>query len=152
RPSIGAGQTGGTKMSHHLSPEQIDHYLLGEASLEETAHARECATCLGEVARLESSLGLFRNTVRRWSGAVVRMQIAAPHDHLARLLPASLDVPWYRSLAQSIRDAIRPPQLPPLEVTSKAVAVKDIWGLYGRQKKSWAYSMGFQIAVVTLLF
>jgi TonB family protein len=32
------------------------------------------------------------------------------------------------------------------------VAVKDIWGLYGRQKKSFLYSTGFQVVVVTLLF
>jgi len=37
-------------------------------------------------------------------------------------------------------------------VTSKPVAVKDIWGLYGRQKKSFMMSTGFQIAVVALLF
>jgi protein TonB len=37
-------------------------------------------------------------------------------------------------------------------VTSKPVAVKDIWGLYGRQKKSFAMSMSFQLGVVVLLF
>ena len=47
---------------------------------------------------------------------------------------------------------IHPPKLPPLELTSKPVAVRDIWGLYGRQKKSWMMSMGFQTAVVVLLF
>jgi protein TonB len=81
------------------------------------------------------------------------MRIANTDDHLARLLPpASLDMPWYRSLAQNIQESLRPPKLPPLELTSKAVAVKDIWGLYGRQKRSWAYSTGFQVAVVALLF
>src|SRR5205085_12468097 len=45
-----------------------------------------------------------------------------------------------------------PPKLPPLEVTSKPVAVKDIWGLYGRKKESWMMSFGFQMGVVALLF
>ena len=135
-------------MNRHLSTEQIGNYLLGEATLEETVHARECATCQTELARLESSLSLFRGAVRRWSGAVGRMS-AIPDDHLTRLLPpATLETPWYRSLIQSVRESLAPPELPPLEVTSNPVAVKDIWGLYGNQKKSFAMSFGFQIALV----
>src|SRR5271157_1607896 len=73
-------------------------------------------------------------------------------DHLSRLLADSVEEPWYKLLAGTIRDLIHPPKLPPLEVTSKPVAVKDIWGLYGRQKKSFMMSTGFQITVVTILF
>lgn len=73
-------------------------------------------------------------------------------DHLSRLLVDQVEEPFYKSLFQNIKDIINPPKLPPLEVTSKPVAVKDIWGLYGRQKKSFAMSMGFQIGVVVLLF
>jgi TonB family protein len=36
-------------------------------------------------------------------------------------------------------------------ITSKPVAVKDIWGLYGRQKKSFMMSTGGQIALATLV-
>jgi periplasmic protein TonB len=140
-------------MNQHLSSEGISNYLMGEATFEETAHARECAICRAELARLESSLSLFRGAVRRWSGAVVRMKISAPDDHLARLLPPStLEIPWYRSLAGSIREWVNPSDLPPLEVTSRPVAVKDIWGLYGRQKRSWFLSLSFQVVVVVLLF
>jgi len=74
-----------------------------------------------------------------------------PDQHLARLWTPPPE-PWYRSLYQNIKELIDPPKLPPLEVTSKPVAVKDIWGLYGRQKKSWAMSIGFQSFVVLLLF
>jgi TonB family protein len=73
-------------------------------------------------------------------------------DHLSRLLADSVEEPWYKLLAGTIREMIHPPKLPPLEVTSKPVAVKDIWGLYGRQKKSFVMSTGFQAIVVTLLF
>lgn len=61
--------------------------------------------------------------------------VARPETHLARLLPLETQIPWYRSFWTNLRDAIRPPKLPPLEVTSKPVAVKDIWGdyRYGRQ-------------------
>ncbi|MDR3704081.1 MAG: energy transducer TonB [Candidatus Sulfopaludibacter sp.] len=73
-------------------------------------------------------------------------------DHLSRLLVDQVEDPFYKSLFQNIKDLINPPKLPPLELTSKPVAVKDIWGLYGRQKKSFAMSMSFQIGVVVLLF
>src|SRR5690349_24951567 len=75
-----------------------------------------------------------------------------PDDHLARLLVDDVEAPWYKSFIQNIKDLINPPKLPPLEVTSKPVAVKDIWGLYGRKKKSWMMSTGLQIgAVVAVL-
>jgi protein TonB len=73
-------------------------------------------------------------------------------DHLSRLLVDQVEEPFYKSLFQNIKDLVNPPKLPPLELTSKPVAVKDIWGLYGRQKKSFAMSMSFQIGVVVLLF
>ncbi|MGP8246640.1 MAG: energy transducer TonB [Bryobacteraceae bacterium] len=73
-------------------------------------------------------------------------------DHLSRLLPVEVEQPFYKSFISTIRDLIHPPQLPPLEITSKPVAVKDIWGLYGRQKKSFMMSTGGQVAVVLLLF
>src|SRR5271157_6125134 len=72
-------------------------------------------------------------------------------DHLSRLLADSVEEPWYKLLAGTIRDLIHPPKLPPLEITSKPVAVKDIWGLYGRQKKSFLMSTAFQACVVAVV-
>jgi TonB family protein len=73
-------------------------------------------------------------------------------DHLSRLLVEGVEEPWFRSLFRNIKDLVDPPRLPPLVLTSKPIAVKDIWGLYGRQKKSFMMSTGFQITVVTILF
>jgi len=73
-------------------------------------------------------------------------------EHLNRLLAPQLEIPWFKSLIQGVRELIHPPQLPPLQVTSKPVAVKDIWGLYGKKKRSSAYSVGIHCAVVVLLF
>lgn len=59
-------------------------------------------------------------------------------DHLDRLLSSDIEAlgtPWYKSLLQAIRERIHPPQLPPLELTSKPVPVQDIWGFYGGQGK-----------------
>jgi TonB family protein len=77
---------------------------------------------------------------------------AVGDDHLNHLLAPQLEEPWFQSLIRNVKDTIRPPKLPPLEVTSKPVPVKDIWGLYERKKKSFVMSLGFQISVVALLF
>src|ERR1700730_13828300 len=74
-------------------------------------------------------------------------------SHLQRLLaPPQLDQPWYRSRVKTLRDLTHPPVLPPVEVTSTPVAVKEIWGLYGRQRKSFALSVALQSGVIVLLF
>jgi len=72
-------------------------------------------------------------------------------DHLSRLLTPDVETPWYKSLFENIKEAINPPKLPPLELTSKPIAVKDIWGLYGRKKSSFMMSTGFQILMATLV-
>src|SRR5258706_7759602 len=72
--------------------------------------------------------------------------------HLDRLLAPSVEEPWYRSLTQSVKDLVQPPVLPPLEVTSKPVAVQDIWGLYGKDKRSNMVSLAIHSTAVLLLF
>ncbi len=72
-------------------------------------------------------------------------------DHLAHLLLVQNDEPMYKSLIRNIKETFNPPKLPPLELTSKPVAVKDIWGLYGNQKKSFMMSFGFQAGLVLLV-
>ena len=72
-----------------------------------------------------------------------------PDDHLSRLLPA--EEPWYKQFAQSLRDTFRPEQLPPLDVTSKPVAVKSIWGMYSRDKRSNYMSLGIHAGVIALM-
>ena len=48
------------------------------------------------------------------------------NDHLDRLFAADrAEIPWFQSLYYSIRELIHPEVLPPLEITSKPVAVKD---------------------------
>lgn len=76
-----------------------------------------------------------------------------PDIHLARLLPPeSLEVPWYRSFVQNITELINPPKLPPLEITSKPVAVPDIWGFYGgNEKTAGISSVLIHIGVIVLV-
>ena len=78
-------------------------------------------------------------------------EVLQPDDHLNRLLaPAAAEIPWYKSLYQNIHDLIKPEKLPPLEVTSKPVPVRDIWGLYNKDPKSRYISVGIHVAVFAL--
>jgi TonB family protein len=72
-------------------------------------------------------------------------------SHLDHLLITEVEQPWYKSFIQNLKDTFNPPKLPPLEVTSRPVAVKSIWGLYGRKNESFLMSFGFQVVVVVLL-
>lgn len=73
-------------------------------------------------------------------------------DHLNRLFAAEkAEIPWFVSLYQNIRDLIKPEKLPPLEVTSKPVAVKSIWGLYNKDPKSRYISVAIHVGVFAVL-
>jgi len=74
-------------------------------------------------------------------------------EELNLLLAPEVEEPFFRSLARNIKELIRPPKLPPLEVTSKPVAVKDIWGSYaGQEKRAGLTSFLIHVCVVALLF
>lgn len=73
-------------------------------------------------------------------------------DHLSRLFAADkAEMPWFLSLYHNIHDLIKPEKLPPLVLTSKPVAVKDIWGLYGKDPKKLYISVAIHVAVFTIL-
>ena len=71
-------------------------------------------------------------------------------DHLNRLLAPDTEIAWYRSLVENIRELIHPEKLPPLELTSKPVPVKDLWG-QGTNPKAVASSFLIQIIGVVIL-
>jgi TonB family protein len=67
------------------------------------------------------------------------------------LLCNDIEDPWYKTFFKDLKEFFNPPKLPPLEVTSKPIPVKDIWGLYGRKKKSFMMSTGVQVGAVILI-
>jgi protein TonB len=72
--------------------------------------------------------------------------------HLERLLAAG-EEPFYRTFWKDLKEFLHPPKLPPLEVTSKPVPVKEIWGFYGGQeKRAGLSSMAIHVGVLGLLF
>ena len=95
---------------------------------------------------------LFQNAASLTSSEGNGAQTADGDSHLARLYAPALDEPWFISLIRSSGEAIRPPKLPPLLVTCKPIAVKEIWGLYNKDKKSNLMSLAIHASVVILLF
>ena len=85
------------------------------------------------------------------SRALSRLK-ALQGDHLDHLLPMNVEPPWFVSLWQNFQDMLHPEKLPPLEVTSKPIPVKDIWGLYAQSRKSMVYSLALQGTLVGLMF
>lgn len=83
---------------------------------------------------------------------VPEAKLTAADDHLNRLLIAEVEEPWYRSLVRNVKELINPPKLPPLEVTSKPVAVKNIWGDYRYGRQAGMSSTLIHVGVAALLF
>lgn len=75
----------------------------------------------------------------------ITAQPVAIHDELN-----AARVPFWKSLIQNIKDTVSPEKLPPLEVTSKPVAVKSMWGKSEYSGKSRAVSMAVHIGLVIL--
>ncbi len=58
--------------------------------------------------------------------------------HLQRLIRPEVLRPWYNDFFQDVKEYFFPPKLPPLQVTSRPVAVKEIWGFYADKRKQAA--------------
>jgi periplasmic protein TonB len=74
-----------------------------------------------------------------------------PDIHLQHLLTPDLEVPWYRTIIGSIKELIHPPELPPLEITSKPVPIEEIKIYAGNETKAGLGSLLIHIGVVALL-
>ena len=157
-------------MNPHLSREQISKCLIGDGTPQETQHVRKCSACSAELVRLELSFSRFRSSVRHWSDQVsgaadaARSNVTSGYiakeywtvnyeNHLERLLvPASVELPWYKGIVLSIKEMIHPPKLPPLEVTSKPVKIASMKGLYGGHETTAGIgSLLVHVAAVALL-
>jgi TonB family protein len=63
------------------------------------------------------------------------------HQELNLLPPTKVSEGLFSSLAGNIREALFPEKLPPLQLTSRPVRVREIWGEYGNRKKSGTISV-----------
>ncbi|MBI4458681.1 MAG: energy transducer TonB [Acidobacteria bacterium] len=74
-----------------------------------------------------------------------------PDDSPLNHLLVHVDDPWYVSLVQQVHDLLHPPKLPPLEITSQPVEVKDIWGEYRYGRVSRLSSLLLHTIVVAII-
>src|SRR5687768_17433301 len=73
--------------------------------------------------------------------------------HLQRLLVKETDKPWLVTFFNDLKEYIHPPKLPPLDVTSKPVMVKDVWGFSGgKGKQAGLSSVLIHGGVIALAF
>jgi protein TonB len=83
----------------------------------------------------------------------VEFDASDPESHLQRLLLKDTGKPWFTTVFTEIKEYFFPPKLPPLEVTSKPVAVKDVWGFTGGHgKNAGVSSLLIHGSVVALAF
>ncbi|HVO97241.1 MAG TPA: energy transducer TonB [Bryobacteraceae bacterium] len=81
-----------------------------------------------------------------------RSDIQEPDRHLDRLLAPELEEKWIVTFFRDLKEAINPPKLPPLEVTSKPVELKSLGGIYsGNETKSGIVSLAIHIGIVVLI-
>ncbi|MBI1896622.1 MAG: TonB family protein [Acidobacteria bacterium] len=72
-------------------------------------------------------------------------------DHLDRLLAEDVEGGWFTSFVANIKELIHPPQLAPLEVTSKPVPVKDFWARDDKKGIAGISSLALHGAVIALM-
>ena len=79
-------------------------------------------------------------------------KIDSPEDQLAHTLAGYEEPSVFASLWRNLKETFNPPKLPPLEVTSKPVAVRDIWGqTSGNESRSAIGSLAIHGGVIALL-
>ena len=75
--------------------------------------------------------------------------IPPPQEDDLQLLPqTNMDESLWPSLTGNIRAALFPEKLPPLQLTSRPVKVREIWGEYNYKKESAGVSAAVHVAMV----
>lgn len=78
--------------------------------------------------------------------------VSSLEDNLAKTLSGSEEKNVFVSLWQGLRDTFNPQKLPPLEVTSRPIPVKDIWGQSaGNESRSAMGSVVIHGTIIALL-
>jgi protein TonB len=78
---------------------------------------------------------------------VVPIPRPRPRD-LNLLPPAQVNQGLFSSLSSNIKEALFPEKLPPLQLTSRPVRVREIWGEYGNRKASGTVSVMLHVLAI----
>ncbi len=97
----------------------------------------------GQVFTVEEYGGGFTENIKEWFKPT-------PKAVSSRMILEQQ--PGYKIMLQNLRDLISPPKLPPLQVTSKPVKVKEIWSKDKAFGPSQAIALAVHIGVTVLVF
>lgn len=79
--------------------------------------------------------------------------VTVDSEHLSRLAATGVEMPWYAIFWQNLRDLVAPPKQPALQVSSRPVQVKSIWGFSaGNGSRASLITAGVHVGVVALMF
>jgi len=141
--------TGGTRMPNFVVP----HESWGKAffsSLKEFLTERPVklrhGASLGAFITEESFGGGFFENLAEWFRPLPRSARRGMHSRIEVEWKS-----WHHSFWENLRDAIAPPKLPPLKVTSKPVKVPGIWSKDENFSKAQVLSITAHVAAVALL-
>jgi TonB family protein len=79
------------------------------------------------------------------------LKVGQNEPELNLLMREKIDPPLWQSLLGNIRDTLFPKKLPPLELTSRPIKVKEIWGEYRYGRQSAGVSAAIHVAAITAL-
>src|SRR5581483_5254567 len=79
---------------------------------------------------------------------VTQRGVVQPDEELHLLPRTTADESLWLSLKDNVRAVFFPEKLPPLKLTSRPVAVRDIWGEYNYKKQSASVSLVVHILMV----
>ena len=65
-------------MNGHLSGEQVSQWMIGERTVHEHEHVRQCPECAAKVAELEFAIVQFRESVRGFGESYGSPEISSP--------------------------------------------------------------------------
>jgi TonB family protein len=89
---------------------------------------------------------------RQMTTGEIKPNVADDADaHLDHLFLETTNIPWYKAFVTNIKETLRPEKLPPLEVTSKPVTVKELWGSSSNKKSAVPGSVAAHVAFIVLL-
>jgi TonB family protein len=71
-----------------------------------------------------------------------------PKDELNLLPPTQMNQGLFSSLKSNIKEAFFPEKLPPLQLTSRPVRVREIWGAYSHRKTSGTLSVILHVLAI----
>jgi TonB family protein len=104
----------------------------------------------------------FKSFARQIGELFQKPEALPPLPRFSEPTPGSLEIgpmlidsttePWFHSIIRHFKDEAADKKLPPLQVTSKPVSVKSIWGFYDFKRQGVSSSAAVHVLFILLVF